>query len=1023
MISAHNNLPNNEINCLIIGNAGFLGYELAKKLLSQNCKVVCIDDKNRYNSAWKHMNQLSDNKNLLWLKSDQNINIEKYIEQAPDYIFHLSLIDFYESFDIETSLAQAYAAMNIETYLSLCQKTGTKFLLASIESLYEEGFLQLQQLDKKTIDRSIFWQIQEDIETLTIKTVEQSEVNARVVRVSDLCGLGISIKSPGALNRLIFSALQTKTIILPNEGLDEVYLTHIEDVALGMIKAMFSQSSKGKMYALINKERISLLSIAHLIKKQLGDILIKYSAVDIDGERQGLTQAMINSQEVLGWFAHHHWEDGALDTLKWLQEIVPVKEINNIPPLISFQKKESLEISKSNLFNKVSSNFHGDTKINSQISSSKIQNQPTTIKKKHFVPPLTIQPPVVHFSLFSILNRITKKFFSSKKIAIKLLGIVCGLILFLVIIPQTLFELGYDAILANYQNNINYILNLGEKKQNMGSSQTIKNGVKFIQPMVMWQRKLIGNSNDKIYKTKLQSAVDLGKVSIDISKVHQNMELMLDVVLGRGVGDLTNLQQESKRELAAAFDEIAFIEAYLKKDNNNNDDLDKIVQVKNHITNWQEFILQIPELFAFDSRKVVAVMIGDSLELRPSGGFLDSVMLLTFEKGKLLDVQVKNVYELDASLKGIIKPPDELNYIIEQHLGESQWWLRDANMYADFPNKTAPRIAWFLQKQTSLSIGSVWAVDSYFIQNLIDLIGPVFLPEYNETINSDNFLDRLYFHANLNLGNEKNTASFLQTLTLRLSEKIKAASSVSLIKTLPFLSSQASQKHFMVWYGESGQELSLQPWSGEIKKIPNQVVEFGDLSVADYVMPVDINLGINKANYFITRSLNYNITLDNKSDSAVKIAYSLQNSSQTETWPSGSYKTMVWLYVPADAILDKVWVKNDNGDTIEVNNKDIEIVNDAGKKRVGLYLEIPPASKRLIELTYKIAKSLNENNTFGLYIQKQPGITTLPVQIVVNYPPSLKLSKLSQQVIKRSGYFELGQDLEKDIFFAVSFSP
>jgi len=86
-------------------------------------------------------------------------------------------------------------------------------------------------------------------------------------------------------------------------------------------------------------------------------------------------------------------------------------------------------------------------------------------------------------------------------------------------------------------------------------------------------------------------------------------------------------------------------------------------------------------------------------------------------------------------------------------------------------------------------------------------------------------------------------------------------------------------------------------------------------------------------------------------------------------------------------------------------------------------LEIPPASKRLIELTYKIAKSLNENNTFGLYIQKQPGITTLPVQIVVNYPPSLKLSKLSQQVIKRSGYFELGQDLEKDIFFAVSFSP
>lgn len=1017
MIPALDNFSNNEVSCLVVGNSGFLGCELAKKLLSQNCEVIFIDNLKKYNANWQHLKKLAENKNFTIIDTKDNFNFEKNLNKRPDYIFHLKLIDLYESFDSSISLSRAYEQVEIKKYVEWCQNNGSKFLLASIESLYEEGFLQLQQLGGDSIDRSIFWQVQDDVENFLIRANHQSNLNSRIVRIGDFGGIGLFPGSCGALKRLVLSAIQNESIILPNDGLDEIYPTHIEDIAFGMIKAMFSQSSRGKMYALINKKGTSLSSVAYLLQKKLGNISINYSPVEIEGQRQGITQAMINSQEVLGWFAHQSWEAVVLDSLDWLQKLYP-KKINNKPQLISFQDRQE---NKQSISNPISNTTISQKVVSSSGlgSHSNLINLHAIKKRSISTPPLTIQPPVVRLSLLS--GGLARFLISSKK-SKNTLGIFIALILFLIIIPQVVFEFSYKSQLSNYQHNVDYVLFQKEDRHNVKLEALTQRMVQSLKNIVLWQRRLVGTNENEKYEIQIQKMIDISDIVKDLNLIDQNIEKIIDVVLGRGAEDLTKLQQNSKRELAAVYDKLAFIEAYLKKDNQFSSDLNTILQIKNHIINWQESISQISELFAFDGRRVVAIMVGDSLELRPSGGFLDSVVLLTFEKGKLLDIQTRNIYDLDANLKGIIKPPPELSTIIEQHLGEDQWWLRDANMFADFPSKTAPRIAWFLQKQTNITIDNVWMVDSYFVQSLIGLLGPIYLPEYNETINGDNFFERLYSHATLNLGNEKNSISYLQSISNHLSEKVKVTNSSNLVKILPFLAKQASQRHFMVWYGNYGQQLTMQPWGGEIRKTPNQVVEFGALSIADYIMPIDINLGINKANYYIERALNYSIILDKESQSIAKITYTLANSSQTQNWPSGSYKTMVWLYVPQEAILDKVWVKNDNGDDVEVDAKNVEIVNDAGKRRVGLYIEVPPVSKRVIGLAYKLPQFLDENNTFGLYIQKQPGIRNLPVQIIVNYPQTLSLSKLSQQVRKKNGYFELEQDLEKDMFFAVSFS-
>jgi len=49
MTSARPSMQDNNVSCVIIGNAGFLGYGLAQQLLDQNCSVTCVDFVNPQN--------------------------------------------------------------------------------------------------------------------------------------------------------------------------------------------------------------------------------------------------------------------------------------------------------------------------------------------------------------------------------------------------------------------------------------------------------------------------------------------------------------------------------------------------------------------------------------------------------------------------------------------------------------------------------------------------------------------------------------------------------------------------------------------------------------------------------------------------------------------------------------------------------------------------------------------------------------------------------------------------------------
>jgi hypothetical protein len=169
--------------------------------------------------------------------------------------------------------------------------------------------------------------------------------------------------------------------------------------------------------------------------------------------------------------------------------------------------------------------------------------------------------------------------------------------------------------------------------------------------------------------------------------------------------------------------------------------IDKITKFR-QIAEVGERIAQIyPYFGGFRNKERVLVLLQNSSELRPTGGFIGSLAHLTISEGMLEDMKINDVYDLDGQLKGHIDPPTP----IKELLNQEHWYLRDSNWNPNFPS-TAEKVALFYEKETGEKVESIIGITSSFVVRILKIIGPVEIPYYKDRITADNFyLKSLYY--------------------------------------------------------------------------------------------------------------------------------------------------------------------------------------------------------------------------------------------------------------------------------------
>lgn len=396
-----------------------------------------------------------------------------------------------------------------------------------------------------------------------------------------------------------------------------------------------------------------------------------------------------------------------------------------------------------------------------------------------------------------------------------------------------------------------------------------------------------------------------------------------------------------------------------------------------------------PDLIGLGGRKKYGVLFQNNMELRATGGFIGSFAVLSFENGKLYDMPVYDVYAADGQLKGHVEPPPPIKDI----LGEANWYLRDSNFDPDFPT-SARRAEWFIKKTLNLDLDGTVGIDVNTLSALLQATGPLSISDYNETITADNLYERTQFHAEVNFfPGSTQKKEFLSSVGDALFAKLPSLGGGEGLKLATALGDSIDAKDTLISLVSPSSErvFSTLNWNGQITDLPCPV---STNCQKDYLMVVDDNFGVNKANYFVKRAIEEVITLnkDFSADHTLKLHYT--NTSTSSSWPAGAYKNYSRLYLPAGTTLNSLQV----GDKI-LDAKSYTLTLEHNKTVIGFLVNVPIASSLDVVATYQTAPtvSVTTGPTYTWYWQKQPGTGNDPITLLLNYPMYLHPQVISPQ--------------------------
>lgn len=410
----------------------------------------------------------------------------------------------------------------------------------------------------------------------------------------------------------------------------------------------------------------------------------------------------------------------------------------------------------------------------------------------------------------------------------------------------------------------------------------------------------------------------------------------------------------------------------------------QLQEVKDQLTNTlmtfdtvDKVIPQLDTLFGRDREKKYVLLFANNMELRPGGGFIGSFGIITLRDYAIHDLKIYDVYDADGQLTAHVEPPEA----IKKYLDQPHWFLRDSAFSPDFL-ANYNQAKFFLDKElkiTDLDGGILLTTTT--IQNILEAVDELYIPDYQETVTKDNFYIKAQLHAEKDffpgsLQKKRFLGSVMDQLLLNIGKTSFPTLAQMIKKSL-------DEKH-MVMYMQNQQVQSVIDevyWSG--RTITPQCANPNKQNcVVDYFFPYDANLGVNKANFFISRPIFLDVKIGNDGKIQNKVTMRYHNESQNDVFPGGRYKNYLQVLLPPN-----VSVKQ-----ITNNNALIEHYDVKGGEftTIGFLIEVQPQSTNEITIVYELPALLQKGDgTYQLIFQKQIGSQHSDLELKMTIPGNM----------------------------------
>jgi len=518
----------------------------------------------------------------------------------------------------------------------------------------------------------------------------------------------------------------------------------------------------------------------------------------------------------------------------------------------------------------------------------------------------------------------------------------------------------------------------------------------------------------------------IGIYSVDLM---EKAEEAFQVIFKDREEDLTRWSQEVKPQLEGVYRELSFLEADLKSESYSlllkgipgisfkAEDIEKIfIEGKRGIADFSKFLEIFPQVLGAKERVTYLVLFQNNMELRATGGFIGSFALVSFDRGKMVEFEVFDVYSADGQLRGHVEPPR----LLKEYLGEAGWYLRDSNWDPNFPT-SAVRAEWFLEKTLKRRVDGVIGVNLNLPKKFLTVFDEIEMVDFGEKITAENLFQKAQHYAEVGFfPGSTQKRDFLGSLSRVLLERVKTSSSVERLKIAQAVHSDLQSKNLLFYFND--EELMKTVfnlgWGGALRQ--PSCFDSKTFCLEDYLMIVESNFGVNKANYFLRRNLVFETGLSQSGrvENVLRIDY--LNGSPAGDRFGGDYKNFLRIYVPLGSVLERVKV----GGKI-LPEEEIELGVSSGKTFFGFLVKVPAGGEESIEidyyLPYKLEKDLKIDYLF--FWQRQPGAEPSPFVFKVELPFRSLFSEVIPDWISFENGIWVEDKLDGDFLFRGTHLP
>jgi len=292
----------------------------------------------------------------------------------------------------------------------------------------------------------------------------------------------------------------------------------------------------------------------------------------------------------------------------------------------------------------------------------------------------------------------------------------------------------------------------------------------------------------------------------------------------------------------------------------------------------------------------------DRGELRPGGGFTGMYGLLTLQNGRMAPFTLQDVTPLDYAGNGMELgrqvPPEYRSW-----MKFGFWGLRDANLSGDFP--TTARLAMqVFQEEGGGPVDGNIALTPTVIAHILNVIGPIKVPQYNETITAQNLEDKLHYYQQdfgaiaierqkTGTSNAATRKAFTSLLGKLLLTRVRQLQVKQLVKVIQNAVKDIQSRDLEIYFANPLAETWLiqHGYSGGMDTFAKQ----------DGFMVVQSNISISKASQYVHTTEQDNVVLDAQGGATHNLTITLDYKQTGPVYGYDTYADYIRVYAPANA--------------------------------------------------------------------------------------------------------------------------